>query len=142
MAVEYRRFDETFAVRLAPGDEICASLLTLAEQENIRFAEISGLGAVNTVKTGVYDTAEKKYYANEFSGAFEITSLVGTLTRQDGKPYLHLHISVGDRSGAVYGGHLNRAVISATGEIIIRCINGEVGRRFDEEIGLNLFDFH
>ena len=40
----------------------------------------------------------------------------------------------------VKGGHLVRANISATGEIFIQKIAGEVGRRFDEEIGLNLLD--
>ena len=45
-----------------------------------------------------------------------------------------------DASNQVKGGHLVRANISATGEIFIRKIAGEVGRRFDEEIGLNLLD--
>jgi hypothetical protein len=32
-------------------------------------------------------------------------------------------------------------VISATGEIIIDVIDGHVDRKFNEEIGLNLFEF-
>lgn len=139
--MEYRQYGDTVFVRLAPGDEICERLLELAQAEDIRLAEISGIGAVGSFTIGVYDTAEKKYYANEFSGAYEITSLLGTLTRQDGKPYLHLHMNAGDRSGAVFGGHLNRAVISATGELLVRRIPGEVSRRHDEASGLNLFDF-
>lgn len=139
--MEYKRFNDTILVRLAPGDEICESLLRLAEAEDVRLAEISGIGAVSEFTIGVFDVAEKKYYANEFSGAYEITSLLGTLTRQEDKPYLHLHLNAGDRSGAVFGGHLNRAVISATGELVLRLIPGEVGRRHDETVGLNLFDF-
>ena len=41
----------------------------------------------------------------------------------------------------VHGGHLNRAIISATAEIQIQVIDGEIGREFSQEIGLNLFKF-
>jgi len=36
---------------------------------------------------------------------------------------------------------LSKAFISATGEFIIEEINGEVGREFDNESGLNLYKF-
>ncbi len=44
-------------------------------------------------------------------------------------------------SGNVYGGHLTEAVISGTGELVLTEIEGTVDRKFDEEIGLNLFEF-
>ena len=37
-----------------------------------------------------------------------------------------------------YGGHLNSAVISGTGEIVIEEIGGKIEREFNEEVGLNL----
>ena len=37
--------------------------------------------------------------------------------------------------------HLNRAMVSATCEMVINIINGRVDRYFDEDIGLNLFEF-
>ena len=76
-----------------------------------------------------------------FEGMFEITSLVGNATRKDGEVYLHIHINFGDAEGNVYGGHLVDSKISATSEIIVRKINGEVGRKLSEEIGLNLLSF-
>ena len=50
-------------------------------------------------------------------------------------------MSAGDSEGHVFGGHLNRAIVSATCEMIINIIDGEVDRYHDEEIGLNLFKF-
>ena len=139
--MEYRKFNDTIVLRLELGEEVCESLLGLAEKENIRLAEISGLGASKSFTIGVFKTDEKKYYSNSFEGSFEIVSLVGTLTRQDGKPYLHAHFSAGDDKGHVFGGHLNRAVVNPTAEIIIRLIPGSVGRKFSEEVGINLFHF-
>ena len=138
--MKYKRFDKDIVVRLEVGEDICEQLLELAKKENIKLAGISGLGAVNEFTVGVYNTVEKKYYANEFSGAYEIVSLTGTLTVKDNEPYLHVHFAAGDEKGHVVGGHLNRAIISATAEIIISVIDGEIGRIFDDNIGLNLLD--
>ena len=59
----------------------------------------------------------------------------------DGEVYLHLHINLSDANYNVQGGHLNAAVISGTGEIVIETMAGTIDRQFSEEIGLNLFKF-
>ena len=139
--MEYRRFQDTLVVRLDPGEEIVEELTKLAGSEHIALAEVSGLGAVKDITVGVFSVAEQKFCPNRFQGALEIVSLTGTITEMDGKPYLHLHLSAGDREGRVFGGHLSRAVISATGELTVRVLDGHVGRKFSPKIGLNLFDF-
>ena len=139
--MDYRRFQDTLIVRMDKGEEIVEQLLLVAKKEDLRLASVEALGAINDFTAGVYDTEEKKYYSNHFEGTFEIVSLTGTITRMDGEIYQHLHISAGDDNGAVFGGHLNRAVVSATCEMVIRVIDGEVERRKDSEIGLNLLQF-
>ena len=99
------------------------------------------MGATNDITVGVFKTAEKKYYANSFTGDMEIVSLTGTISTMNDEFYAHLHMSCGDENGNVVGGHLNKAVISATCEMVIYIIDGRVDRYFDEEIGLNLFKF-
>ena len=139
--MDYRRFQDTVVLRLDPGDEVCSSVLKVAELEQIRLAENTGIGAARSFSIGVFDPKVKQYFENSFEGAYEITSLLGSLTRKDGKPYLHLHMNAGDDKGAAFGGHLTKAVIGVTGEIFLRCLDGEVGRKMSEEIGINLFDF-
>jgi len=40
-----------------------------------------------------------------------------------------------------HGGHLNRAVVSLTGEFVIQQLDGTVEREYSPEVGLNLFKF-
>ena len=139
--MEYRKFDDTYVLRLNKGEEVINSLKNLCASENIKLAEITGLGASNLVEIGVFNVNTKEYNTKTFEGMFEITSLVGNATRKDGEVYLHLHINFGDENGIVKGGHLVQARISATSEIIVREIKGEVGRKLSDEIGLNLLEF-
>ena len=133
--MEYRRFGDTLVLRIDKGEEIIQSLRLAAEKEQVRLAAVEALGAVDDFTVGVFDTVEKQYHANHFSGAFEIVSLTGTVTTQDGKFYAHLHMSAGDREGKVFGGHLNSATVSATCEMVVRALDGEVERQFDEKVG-------
>ncbi|MBR3882121.1 MAG: DNA-binding protein [Clostridia bacterium] len=139
--MEFRRFENDYVVRLNKGENVIESLKKLCKEENIKLAEITGLGASDKVEIGVFNTNTKEYKTKVFEGMFEITSLVGNATRKDGEVYLHIHINFGDAEGNVYGGHLVDSKISATSEIIVRKINGEVGRKLSEEIGLNLLSF-
>ena len=139
--MDYKRFGDKIIVRIDKGEEILDEIKALAEKEHIVLASVSALGAVNDLTVGVFNTAEKKYYSNHFQGAYEIVSLTGTISTMDGKFYAHMHMSVGNDKGEVFGGHLNRAVVSATCEMVVTVIDGTVDRRFDEEVGLNLFRF-
>lgn len=139
--MEYRRFGNTIVVRIDRGEEILTALQEIAEAEDIRLASISALGATNDFTVGVYNVDEKQYHANDFKGNFEIVSLTGTVSTMDGRFYAHLHMSAGDEKGQVFGGHLNRAVVSAVCEMVITVIDGTVDRSFSPEIGLNLFRF-
>ena len=83
----------------------------------------------------------KKYSKAIHEGDLEIVSIGGNINTMNGETYTHFHISVADEAGNVYGGHLTEAVISGTGELVLTEIEGTVDRKFDEEIGLNLFEF-
>ncbi len=139
--MEYRRFGNTIVARIDRGEEILAAVREIAGAEHIQLASVSALGATNDFTVGVYSVDEKQYRANDFKGNFEIVSLTGTINTMDGEFYTHLHMSAGDEKGQVFGGHLNRAVVSAVCEMVITVIDGVVDRRFSEEIGLNLFRF-
>ena len=139
--MDYRRFGKTIVMRIAKGEEVLTQLKAMALKEDIKLASVRALGATNDFTVGVFKVDEKKYYANHFTGDFEIVSLTGTISTMNGEYYAHLHMSAGDAQGRVFGGHLNEAIISATCEMVVEVIDGQVDRAFDENVGLNLFKF-
>ena len=139
--MEYKRFDDTYVIRMDRGEEVMTCLEDICEKEGIRLASVEAIGAVDRAVVGLYDVGEKVYHRKEFNEPMEIASLLGTVTEKDGKPYLHLHATLCDADMQTHGGHVNELRISATCEMVLRLIPGAVGRRLDDVTGLNVFQF-
>ena len=139
--MEYRKFGDTYIVRMDRGEEILASLTALCRQEDIQLATVDALGAVDHAVVGVYDVPTHTYYKLEFNEPMEISNLCGNVTRKDGEVYLHLHVTLCGMDAAAHGGHANELRIAATCEMAVRTLPGQVGRRHDDVTGLNLFQF-
>lgn len=140
--MEYRKFENTYFVRIDRGEEILESLAALCEKEKITLGTISGIGAVGEVTLGVFDRQKFAYQSQTYTGDFEIASCTGTVTTMEGKPYFHLHMTAANPvQGVCHGGHLNRGIISLTGEFTIAALPGTVERQYNPEVGLNLFKF-
>lgn len=139
--MEYRSFGNTIIARIDKGEEILEQVKRIALKENIKLASVQALGAVNEFEAGVFKTDEKEYLSKEYKGSFEIVSLTGTINTMNEECYCHLHMSAGNEKGEVFGGHLNKAIVSATCEMVIYIMDGKIDRYYDEQIGLNLFQF-
>lgn len=139
--MKYKVLKDIIVARIDKGEEIVESIKDICIKEDISLGKINAIGAVNKVKIGLFETSNKKYHSTVLTGDFEITSLSGTITEKDEKPYLHLHINLADSSFKTFGGHLNEAYVSATCELTIQIMDGKVDRKFSEEIGLNLLEF-
>lgn len=139
--MKYKKFENHYVIRIEKGEEVLSKLKELCKIENIRLGSISGIGAANKVEIGLFNTETKEYKTTVMEGMYEVTSLIGNVTRKEEEVYLHCHINFSDASLKTFGGHLVSLYISATCEIILTEIKGEVNRNFNDEIGLNLFKF-
>ena len=128
-------------VRMDPGEEILTTLAQLCRDEHILLGEFRALGAADELELGVYDVAKQQYFKQTFHGAYEITSLFGTISEKDGDVYLHAHLSASTYDGATIGGHLNKAVISGTCEMVVEPMEGHCGRELNPLTGLNDLSF-
>ena len=127
--MEYRKLGDTIVLCLVRGEDVLASIRAVCNAERVRLAEISALGAADYAEVGVYHLAEKRFLPRTLEGEMEICALTGSVTRRGTELYLHLHGSLADADGNVYGGHVNEIRVSATAEIFIRLLPGEVNRR-------------
>ena len=137
----YRRFNDTYMLRIDRGEEVLQSLTALCEREDIRLAQVSAIGAVDKASIGVYDLELQAYHREDLQGLMEIASLQGSVTRMNDKPYIHLHTTLADRQNKTHAGHVIELRVGATCEMFVRILPGEVIRKKDEEVGLNLWDF-
>ena len=136
--MDYRVFGDKIALRLDPGEELLDRISEVCRRQGVRFGSITGIGAANHVTIGFYNLEKQEYSEKDLDFPMEITSILGDVSRKDGEVYLHVHINVSDEEGRTFGGHLKKCMISVTGEIVITCIDGEVGRKADPATGINV----
>ncbi len=139
--MKLRKIGDTTILCLVRGEEVLTCIREACAAQGIRLAELSALGAVDHAEIGVYHLAEKRFLPRVLDREMEICMLTGNVTQRSGETYLHLHGVLADAAGAVYGGHVNALRVSATAEILIRELPGEVNRRLDAESGIYLLDF-
>ena len=125
-------------LRLDRGEDLAASVTDYCEDAGIRSAAVSGIGAIEDVEIGYYDMAEKKYLRKKLEGIFELVSLLGNVTRVDGKSFMHAHVTLGARDFSLTGGHLFGGRIAVTGEVFLADAGMALTREMNEAIGLKL----
>ena len=136
--MKYNKDGQTFLLVLVKGEDIVEVLTQFAMEQEMKFGSVSGIGACDNVTLNFYNLDTQKYEAREVNEALELTSLLGNISHLDDKPFAHLHGTFGTRDFKTLSGHLTKAVVSATAEIVIQMTNLDVNRTHDEEIGLNL----
>ena len=129
-----------YLVRFQKGEYIMEGLKSFCEQENVFLGEIRALGAVDFIDILVYNPATKTYVSSQQSSIFEITNLYGNISKKDNEVYFHIHATFAGEDFSCVGGHLKDARISATLEAVVDVQEGEVTRKFNDEVGLNLWN--
>ncbi len=138
--VKSKKIENRYFIRIDRGEEIVSNLTEFCKERSIKLGRISAIGAVNEATIGIFDPLKKEYHSVEFKGTYEILSIMGNITSNNDQPYLHMHITLSDSEYNAFGGHLNKAIVSATCEVIIEEFEGKLNRFFDEKTGLNLVE--
>jgi len=126
------------AVRLTPGDDLKQGLLKfMTKSPELTSAWIQTcVGSLDKAVIRLANaTATNKNQVLELNERFEILGLVGTIDENGAAA--HLHITLGDKNGKVYGGHvMDGCTIFTTAEIVLGTSPGiKFGRAFDKSTG-------
>ena len=121
---------KTYAFRLSPGKDLRKAIDKFVQEKNIRAGVV--LTCVGNLSRAILRMADATIIKT-YEGSYEIVSLVGTLENGNS----HLHISLSDKEGSVFGGHLKAgSLVGVTAEIVIGELEGTTFKRdFDENTG-------
>lgn len=139
--MDYKRFDDKIIIRLKKGDEIRESIREVAVAEDVKAAYFTGIGAVDSIKIGLWLPENGDYTWDYYDEDMEVTSLVGNVGTLDGKELVHAHITCGRAGSEIIGGHLDRGNCSLTMEIFMDVIDYELVKKFDSDLGINTIEF-
>ncbi|WP_219417051.1 PPC domain-containing DNA-binding protein [Pseudonocardia nigra] len=128
----------TFAVVMAKGDEAAEELARFAREHEINGAGLTAVGACREATLGYFDPDVMQYQDIPVTEQAEVLSLLGDIATKDGAPAVHAHAVLGLRDGSTVGGHLQRAVVWPTLEVIVTESPVHLRKRVDPETGLAL----
>ena len=128
-----------FALILDSGDEVLSSIQKFADQNAIAAAQMSAIGALSDVVLRYFDWATKEYQDIPVNEQVEVAALIGDIALDPkGKPAVHVHLVVGKRDGSAMAGHLGRAHVRPTLEVIIEESPAHLQKAHDPQSGLAL----
>lgn len=130
----------TYALVFDRGDEVMEELQAFAAAEGVSAAGFTAIGAFSDVTLGYFDWERKDYDEIEVDEQVEVLTLAGDVAVKDGEPALHAHVVLGRSDGTAVGGHLLRARVRPTLELMLTETPGHLQKRLDEETGLALID--
>ena len=76
----------TFAVVLAPGDEVTRVIADVAAAHQLGASTLTAIGAFERAVLGYFDWETKDYWRIPVREQVEVLSLVGNVSREDGEP--------------------------------------------------------
>ena len=144
--MDYRKFSDTYYVRMDRGDEIISCILELCRKENITSCIFSGIGGLSRAEIQTFIPEKGEFENDTLTGMLELVSLTGNvITDDDMNYYQHTHAAVAykDENGHhMSGGHIKSLTVLYTAEIELRpVIGGRIGRMYNEETGSGFWDF-
>ena len=144
--MDYRKFGETYYVRLDRGDELVTSILDVCAREGIRSAMYSGIGGCDAAEIQVFHPDEGRFETERVEGLLELVSVTGNIiSGDDGTCSSHAHALFAyqvEGESRVLAGHLKSTTVRYTAEIELRpVVGGVIGKRIDSETGTGFWAF-
>jgi len=120
-------------------EELVSTVTAFLAERGIMGGTVTGIGALKNHTLGFFDIESQEYLKRTFEENMELGNLTGTIGSVDGKTFLHAHATVCGPELIAFTGHLFKAEVAVTAELIVTDFETELPRVPDEDFGLNLF---
>ena len=131
----------TFVVVFSTGEEVMRELTAFAQSQRILAAQLTAIGALSDAMLAYFDWEKKQYQSIPVREQVEVASLIGDVASSpSGEPSLHIHAVLGRRNGMALAGHLTKAHVRPTLEVIVNEAPAHLRKVHDVESGLALID--
>ncbi len=124
---------EVHAIRLPTGVELVQALIDYCKAHEIEQAQVLGIGALRNPEIGSYSFADETYGSLTLDGDWEMLTFNANVSLQDGEPFVHPHVILGNAEGRVRGGHLFAAEVLVA-ELAIHVLHGEPRSRVTDAV--------
>lgn len=126
--------DNLIFVRLFTGD-LHQNLEEVCRKHRVETAVIlCGMGQLKNFQLG-YFKGKGNYTPEEFAKPHGLISLTGHISNQEGKYDLHMHAALGDEDKDVVGGHLIKAEVEISIEVVLLKTDIKFRRTLNETTG-------
>ena len=140
--MRFRQIDDspkTFILVFETGDEVADGLSRFAKEQNLSSASFKAVGAFSSVRLGWFNWETKKYETVvSLDEQVELLSMIGDVALKEKEPVVHAHVVIGKRDGTAHGGHLQRAQVRPTCEVVLTESAVHLQKSLDPESGLFL----
>jgi hypothetical protein len=130
----------TYAIVFDIGDEVMEGLGSFAREHRLTAAQFTGIGAFSDVTLGYFEWQRKDYEEIPLDEQVEVLTLAGDVAEKDGEPQVHAHVAVSKRNGTAHGGHLMRAHVRPTLEVILVESPAHLQKKLNPDAGVALID--
>lgn len=125
-----------FVLVLSSGDELIESISQCAKDAKLNGAIVSGLGQLHNPTLAYFSSdPNAKPSLTHLKGYYELASVNGNITNNNGKYYTHLHAVLADKQFHGFAGHVNDAKAGLTVEVSIRPLTAALQRTVDAKTG-------
>ena len=138
--MKYKKINDTYFIRLDRGEKIIERIRAFCSGNKINCGYFFGIGSLDEAELSHYLVKNKKYNSEKFVQPLEIVNLSGNITAMNNDAYLHCHATLSDVNMEAIAGHLKEGIVGATCEIVLIKLDEDIGRKYDDMVGLNLMD--
>jgi hypothetical protein len=130
----------TFVLVFQTGDEVTSILKSFAKEQNLNAGRFTAVGGFSEATLGYFVWDKREYEPIPIDEQVEVLSVLGDIAQDGDSPVVHAHVTVGHRGGRVSGGHLLRAIVRPTLEVMLDELPAELQKSIDPAAHIPLID--